>query len=136
MEHHRRGRRTNHPIHKKNWNRKEQRPRGQTRNTARGREKREPQQPKGQEVQKQLQTETGQRPTDTKARKIREKTPEYTKGPENPAPETETRDKPRVESRRKYTRRAERQDPEVTASTSERRKLQMTRIGKEEPRTS
>ena len=38
------------------------------------------------------------------------------------------------ESRMKHTRGAERQDPDATASTSERRKLQMTRTGKEEPR--
>ena len=38
------------------------------------------------------------------------------------------------ESRMKHTR-AERQDPDATASTLERRKLQMTRTGKEEPRT-
>ena len=39
-------------------------------------------------------------------------------------------------SRMKHIRGAERQDPDATASTSERRKLQMTRTGKEEPRTS
>ena len=40
------------------------------------------------------------------------------------------------ESRMKHTRGVERQDPDTTASTLERRKLQVTRTGKEEPRTS
>ena len=85
-------------------NRKEQKPRGQKRNTARGRENREPQQWKGQEDQKQLQTEPGRRPTETKARKLREETSEHTECPEKPSQETETRHKPRVERRRKHTR--------------------------------
>ena len=71
-----------------------------------------------------------------KARKTREKTPEHTDGLENTSQETETRGKQQVESRRMHTRGAQRQDPEAKEITPERRKLQITNTGKEEPRTS